>query len=42
METRKNVSLKSLNTFQVDAVAGDYVRFDAEEEIPAFLAGENA
>jgi len=33
MERRTDFSLKALNTFQVEAVAEHYVRFDAEREI---------
>ncbi len=37
METKKNIALKAFTTFQVDAVAEDYVRFDAEDEIIEFF-----
>ena len=37
MIIKKNISLKSLTTFQVEAAAQDYVRFDADDEIVDFL-----
>ena len=39
MEIRKNVSLKTFTTFQVEAAAEDYVRFDDDDEIIEFLKG---
>lgn len=37
MELLTDFSLKAFNTFQVDATATRYVRFDTEDEIVAFL-----
>ena len=37
MQLNTNVSLKPLNTFQVEALAARYVRFDAPEEIVDYL-----
>lgn len=37
MEIRKNVSLKTFTTFQVEAAAEDYVRLDDDAEIVEFL-----
>ena len=39
MEIRKSVSLKAFTTFQVEAAAEDYVRFDDDDEIIEFLKG---
>ncbi len=38
MQLSTNVSLKSLNTFQVEALAARYVRFDAPDEIVDYLS----
>jgi UDP-N-acetylmuramate dehydrogenase len=37
MQLNTDVSLKPLNTFRVDALAADYVRFDAPDEIVEYL-----
>ncbi len=37
MEQRTHISLGALNTFQVDASAERYARFDTQDEIPGFL-----
>lgn len=39
MEVNTDFSLKTLNTFGVEAVAAGYVRFDEENEIIAYLDG---
>jgi len=41
MESRSDFSLKSLNTFDVEAVARRYVRFDEEKEIIEFLGRQS-
>jgi UDP-N-acetylmuramate dehydrogenase len=41
MESRSDFSLKSLNTFDVEAVARRYVRFDEEKELPEFLSRQS-
>jgi UDP-N-acetylmuramate dehydrogenase len=41
MESRSHFSLKSLNTFDVEAVARRYVRFDEEKELLEFLDGQS-
>ncbi|WP_373499763.1 UDP-N-acetylmuramate dehydrogenase [Desulfococcus sp.] len=40
MIIKKNISLKPLTTFQVEAAARDYVRFDEDGEIIDFLRGD--
>ncbi|WP_319521830.1 UDP-N-acetylmuramate dehydrogenase [uncultured Desulfosarcina sp.] len=41
MESRSDFSLKALNTFNVEAVARRYVRFDEEKEIFEFLGRQS-
>lgn len=41
MELKTNFSLKTFNTFNVDAAAARYVRFDSENEIVDFLSQDS-
>ncbi|MEJ2641407.1 MAG: hypothetical protein P8010_17710, partial [Desulfosarcinaceae bacterium] len=41
MERHADYSLKQLNTFQIEAKAKHYVRFDRVDEITAFCTAED-